>query len=281
MAIIAILDLQLDSRHDGDDCVFNGYLEDYLALPETDLDPVLKEAFTTIKANHPETKICYGLKCAISKEAISNQIIRYKDVFKLEGKPLIYPYILYAKIEGEERALLVLPNEEGSYIYAKGLYYCMTEPGSLFMDCKNEIVAISSDSAETIVKTFDELFVNKAGAIQRSLDQQYFSNYEDLKQKVLQIGEHLKEEAKEKLLNVEDRTPLIQRYILIWFLLKKVLYVQYMVNKDFLNKVHEGNIKKQRNQAKINADEVSFISYSEMWRLKEETENTEEENKED
>jgi hypothetical protein len=52
-----------------------------------------------------------------------------------------------------------------------------------------------------------------------------------------------------------------------WFLLKKVCYVQYMVSKDLLNSVHEGNIKKQRNQAKTNADEIGFLSFSEMWRL--------------
>ena len=40
-----------------------------------------------------------------------------------------------------------------------------------------------------------------------------------------------------------------------------------MVNKNILNTVHEGNVKKQRNQAKVNADEVTFLSYSEMWRL--------------
>ena len=50
------------------------------------------------------------------------------------------------------------------------------------------------------------------------------------------------------------------------FLLKKVLYVQYMVNKNILNSVHEGNVKKQRNQAKLNADDILFMSYSEMWR---------------
>jgi hypothetical protein len=39
-----------------------------------------------------------------------------------------------------------------------------------------------------------------------------------------------------------------------------------MVNKNILNTVHEGNVKKQRNQAKLNADEITFMSYSEMWR---------------
>ena len=39
-----------------------------------------------------------------------------------------------------------------------------------------------------------------------------------------------------------------------------------MVNKNILNSVHEGNVKKQRNQAKLNADDILFMSYSEMWR---------------
>ena len=268
MAIIAILDLQLDDRHDGNDCVFNGYLEDYLSLYEKDLDPILKQAFSTIESKHPDVKVCFGLKSEISKDAISNQIIRYKDVFKLEGKPLVYPYLLYGEKEGEERALLVLPYTEAGPLYAKGYYYCMTEPGSAFIDCKNEIVAMSSNQPEKIAETFERLFTEKAGAIQRALDGEVYKNYDELKEKALAASEAQKEEAKNLLPDLEDRNNVINQHIVNWFLLKKILYVQYMVNKDILNQVHEGNIKKQRNQAKLNADEVSFLSYSEMWRRK-------------
>ena len=73
-------------------------------------------------------------------------------------------------------------------------------------------------------------------------------------------------EAFDKLKDVEDKYEMIREYIVKWFLLKKVLYVQYMLNKDFLTNVHEGNVRKQRNQAKINADEIAFISYSSLWR---------------
>ena len=267
MAISAIIDLQLDSRHDGDDCVFNGYLEDYLSLYETELDPVLKEAFTTIGNKYPDVRICSGLKSIINKEAISNQIIRYKDVFKLEGKALVYPDILYMSQDNQERALIVLPYTDGSYIYAKGYYYCMTEPGGLFVDCKNEIVAISTNDAQKIVDTFDQLFTNKAGAIQRNLDHNEFENYEALKEKAVTMASEQQEYAKEHLPELEDRYQEINNYIINWFLLKKVLYVQYMVNKNFLNQRHDGNIKKQRNQAKLNADEIGFLSYSELWRL--------------
>ena len=267
MSICLILDQKLDSRRNGDDCEFNGYLEDFLSLQENELDPVLREAFTTIQEKEPDTKICVGLRNEISRNAISNQIIRYKDVFKLNGKPMICPYILYLTNGDEERALLIMPDSEYGYIYAKGLYYCMTEPGSDFIDCKNEIVAISAANADPIVRTFDSLFTVKAGALQRGIDRNHFRNYEELKAAAIDAANQLKEEAADELLAADDRTELIYANVIKWFLLKKVLYVQYMVNKNILNTVHEGNVKKQRNQAKVNADEVTFLSYSEMWRL--------------
>ena len=278
MAIQSILDLQLDDRHYGDNCFFNGYLEDYLSLEDLELDSVLKDAFTTIHHDQPQVKICVGLKDEISKDAISNQIIRYKDIFKLSGKALLYPYILYTSRDNEDRALLVVPYEPYSYLYAKGFYYCMTEPGSLFIDCKNEIVAISTKDPSRIVTAFNNLFEKKAGALQRAIDHEYFTNYEELQEQALKAAEDLVERAKVELLEVEDRTAKIYQYIIRWFLLKKDLYVQYMVNKDILNNVHEGNVKKQRNQAKLNADQVLFLSYSDMYRLGKDTEGKVDEN---
>ncbi len=267
MPICTMLNDKLDSRKNGDDCQFNGYLEDYLNLEETELDPVLKEAFTAIQQNEPETKICVGLRSVINRDAISNQIIRYKDIFKLEGKALTFPYILYAKKEEEERALLVVPYTDYGFMIAKGLYYCMTEPGSEYIDCKNEIVAVCSNSAELIAKTFSDMFVQRAGSLQRSLDSAHYNNYEELKTAALKAAEDLKQDAFDVLGTLTERTERIRQYVIDWFLLKKVLYVQYMVNKNILNSVHEGNVKKQRNQAKLNADEVAFLSFSEMWRI--------------
>ena len=266
MAITAILNSKLDSNNNGDDCTFNGYLEDYLNMENIELDPVLRNAFAEIQANAVDTKICVGLRSEINNDAISNQIIRYKDVFKLNGKPLIYPYILYLTKDEQDRALLVVPFSKFGFIKAKGLYYCMTEPGSEFIDCKNEIVAICSDSADAIVKAFGSLFSQRAGALQRNIDGRYFRNYDELKAAAVEAAETLKKEAPAVLSALEDRTEQIYEYVVNWFLLKKVLYVQYMVNKNILNSVHEGNVKKQRNQAKLNADDITFMSYSEMWR---------------
>ncbi len=268
MAICTILDEKVDSRKNGTDCEFNGYLEDYLNLG-TELEPVLNDALTKILAIEPDAKICVNLKSEISQNAISNQIIRYKDIFKLSGKAMDYPYLVYADHEGEQRALLLFPNAPYSFIYAKGCYYCMTEPGSPFIDCKNEIVAVSSDKADVIVDTWEKMFKMKAGALQRSIDRRFFATYDDLKADAVKAAAELKEEAPEKLAAIsgEERQAEIYQYVIKWFLLKKVLYVQYMVNKNILNSVHEGNVKKQRNQAKLNADEISFLSFSEMWRM--------------
>ncbi|MBQ1467707.1 MAG: hypothetical protein IIZ27_04450 [Solobacterium sp.] len=266
MAIYTIIDSQVDIRHNGEDCTFNGYLEDYLGITE-DLDPVLREAFTKISEKDTNVKICVGLKAEINRDAISNQIIRYKDVFKLNGKVFNLPYLVYSKREDIERALLVIPYSRYGYIYAKGFYYCVTEPGGVFVDCKNDIVAICSNQADKIVNAFEDLFTKKAGAIQRGVDREYFSSYDDLKREGLEAAELLKEEAQTELSQITDCTLSIYKYVIRWFLIKKVLYVQYMVNKDILNSVHDQNIKKQRNQAKMNADEVAFLSFSEMWHI--------------
>ena len=271
MAVFEILARMLDGRHGGTDCDFNGYLEDYLGSEE-DIDPILKEAFHAVAAADPECRLCAGLLTTVSRSAISNQIIRYKDVFKLVGRPLRFPYLLYTRKGEEDRALLITPAGQYGYLLAKGCYYCMTEPGGLGAQCQNEIVAVCAESAETVLKAFEDLLQKKAGAVQRALDHAHFNHYEDLKEQALKAAEQLKEEAEGKLAKTEDRTSLIYEYVIQWFLLKKVVYVQYMVNKDILNKAHEGNVHRQRNQAKLNADEVSFLSYSEMWRIPAETE---------
>ena len=273
MPIFATLSQKLDSRKNGDDCNFNGYLEDYLNL-DAELDPVLREAFTEIQKDDPDTRICVGLRSEINSNAISNQIIRYKDIFKLEGKAMTFPYILYTKKKEDERALLVVPYTDYGFMIAKGLYYCMTEPGSEYIDSKNEIVAICSNDPATIAKTYRDMFSLRAGALQRSLDNVYFRNYDELKEAALKAAEALKAEAIRTLGSMSEKTEQIRQYVIQWFLLKKVLYVQYMVNKNILNSVHEGNVKRQRNQAKLNADEVAFLSFSEMWRITPQTQET-------
>ena len=276
MSVCEILSAKIDERKHGRDCTFNGYLEDYLGMEDNQLEDVLKAAFESILQEEPDAKIITNLRHEISKDAVSNQIIRYKDIFKLNSRPLVTPYIIYAEHEdGESRALLVLPYSKANYLYGKGMYYCLTEPGSEFAEVKNEIVSIASESSAEIAKVFTDMFIEKAGALQRTLDKKFFTNYEELKVIALAAAEEEKQNAIDTLPALEDRTQQIYQYVVHWFLLKKVLYVQYMVNKIILKTEHDGNVKKQRNQAKINADSVVFLSYSEMWRVGTESEETE------
>ena len=266
MAIYQILEEIKDVRKEGELCDFNGYLEDYLEMIESSEDQPMKEILHALFEEDHDLKICVNLRADINRQVISNQIIRYKDAFKLQGHPVICPVIVYGKQEDAERALILVKHSDRSYLYAKGLYYTLTDPYSFLADCKNELVAVTAESVDGVLATFRKLFSVKAGALQREADRNRFSNYEQLKKDALDEAEAVKENAETELRDAEDKEAMIYSLVVRWFLLKKVVYVQYMVNKDMLQNVHEGNIKKQRNQAKINADEIPFISYSELWR---------------
>ncbi len=264
MALMQILEQTKDLRKNGNDCDFNGYLEDYIET--IDDNSLMKSCFQAILEKNADMKICVNYRFSINKEVISNQIIRYKDSFKIEGKPIVCPYIIYGAEEGQERGLILLENTDKAYLFAKGIYYCLTEPMSPFVEAKNEIVSMVATDVESVLKIFDRLFNFKAGALQRELDRKSYPQYEELKKDALAKGIELKENAQEMIKESEKPEETIRSLVISWFLLKKVVYVQYMVNKEILEKVHEGNIRKQRNQAKINSDEIPFVSYSDCWR---------------
>ena len=85
MSVCEILSAKIDERKQGSDCTFNGYLEDYLGMEDNHLEDVLKAAFESILQEEPDAKIITNLRHEISKDAVSNQIIRYKDIFKLNS----------------------------------------------------------------------------------------------------------------------------------------------------------------------------------------------------
>lgn len=263
MAVSNILNSFKDLRKDGTDCDFNGYLEDYIEIVE---DAQLKSLFEKIFDIDPDCKICVNYRSEINRQAISNQIIRYKDAFKLQGKPIVYPYILYTAKDDQERALLLVPKQGKTYLYAKGFYFCMTEPYSVFQDYRNEIVAIGIENEEEVISAFNKLFTMRAGALQREIDRTSYSDYEQLQSDAIAEATRIKDGVIEELQALEDKQEKIIETVAKWFLLKKISYVQYMVNKDILLRNHEGNVKKQRNQAKLNSDEIPFMSYSELWR---------------
>ena len=260
MGIYELLASLEDARKGSRACDFNGYLEDYLdSINDCDQAPALKALF---EMDH-DLRIVVNLKIGVSKESISNQIIRYKDIFKLENEAVVCPFIVYSKREENEKALLLVNDD---YVYAKGIYYCLTEPSSPFQDAKNDIVALDTEDLTLVKETFAKLFVRRAGQIQRELDHKHFGTYDELYNHCLELSEKMNENLFDDIRASENKEHFIHTCISHWFLIKKLVYVQFMVDKTILNTRFEGNVKAQRNQAKQNADSIRFVSISEMRR---------------
>lgn len=266
MAIYTILKNMKDRNTGGDDCLYNGSLAEFLRIDHS-MNDDLRLAFANILAKHQDAYVCYDFHTKVNRDSITNQIIQYRDIFKLNGKPVTYPYIVYASENEVERGLLVLPYEKNGWLYAKGYYLCLCEPGSEFNCAKNEMAAICSDQPEMISDAFHKLFTMRAGALQRKIDHHSYHMYDQLEEAAVKATEEEIDLAKKTLPETEDRSKLIAEYVIHWFVLKKLLYVQYMVNKQILQVDHQGDVKSQRRKAREYAAKIPFISYSDMWRM--------------
>lgn len=265
LAVFDHLSVVLDRRKEGDACVFNGYLEDFLNVKE---DLPYHELFTELLALDNEFRICVGLGFNVNKNVISNQIIRYKDASKLPEKAMKCPYILYTNKDGEQKGIVLSED----YLLSKGYYYCLTEQYAILENSRNELVSMSLDNQDLVVEKVQK-FLNpksRAGAIQREVDNYYYRNIKELIEIATAEAEEEVRNARETLPEMEDKTEFIYSAVSKWYLLKKVIYVSYMMNKDILNTECEKDIKKQRFNAKNYADAIPFIAYSEMWRMKKE-----------
>ena len=273
MAIYDILAAHRDQRDGGDICSFNGYLEDYLGIIEEDetkkKETEVPRYLHTLDEN---LRVCTDLHLSINREAIANQIIRYKDAFKMPDGEICVPYIIYGKDENSQRASILLFGEREDYIFAKAYYYVISEPDNMYEGTRNEIISMVYDEEmeDVFKETMERYFVKKekAGLVQRVADRRLFKDYDDMIALAKERGDQLQEEAKKELPTLgDDAQPAIYRYIMKWFLLKKFSYVQFMMDKRKLQDVFEGNVKKQRHGAKDRSDAISFISYREMWQI--------------
>ncbi|MEA5026919.1 MAG: hypothetical protein VB012_04585 [Erysipelotrichaceae bacterium] len=265
MAVFEHLAKVLDQRKECNDCDFNGYLEDFLSIQE---DFKYHDLFQALLDINSEFRICVGLGFNVNKEVISNQIIRYKDASKLPDKAMRCPYIIYLSTDDYQKAVIF--GEEKQYLLAKGYYYCLTEQYAMLEDSRNEIIALSLDNPTLITDKVQKFLLkdSRAGAVQREIDSYYFHNIHELIDIAFNSASDLRDQAKETLLTMEDRADYIYQTITKWYLLKKVVYVSYMMNKDVLRDECENEIKKQRYNAKINSDKIPFMALSEMWRFK-------------
>lgn len=260
MGIYDLLNEAIDVRKGGNDCDFNGYLEDYLTI--LDKDEEVYQLFETLLETDSDIKVCVNYHIALSSNSISNLIIRYKDINKLDAKAIACPYILYFKKNDVQKAILLA----SEYVYAKGLYYCATETGATLEEVKNDLVAIDTNHINIVVDLYKKIFDNRAGFLQREVDHKMYEDYDSMFKHAVEISDRLRNNIFDELKETDNKEALISKTVVSWFLLKKYVYVQYMVDKKILEQRHDGNAKAQRNQAKQNADAIRFISIPELWR---------------
>ena len=253
-----------DERKGDHTCAFNGFLEDYL---ETIEESPLRESLRVLVALNPDFRIMVGYHFDIQTEAVSNQIIRYKDITKLPAHSFVLPIFVYGNDTNEEPVGFILATEETeSFTVLKGLYYAITENKALLETLRNNIiVTLLNEVGLEIIAQLTKREI-KCGAAQRLIDAYYYADLNELKTLVKTEAEALQVKIKEDFKEHKHRAPMIYNAVTSWFLMKKVLYVQTMMNRHLLDRECGGDVKKQRHQAKLNADSVTFIAYSELWR---------------
>lgn len=257
----------LDQRKGNPNCEFNGFLEDYVASLEEDHPQI--QLFRKILEKNCDFRILVHYRFNINHELISNQIIRYKDIQKIPAYQFDLPYLVYGQNEDKELCgLILLEGKEDAYILAKGYYLALTEQGSILEAVKNQCVSCNTEHPN-LFKAMDKLHDDhlKAGAVQRMLDSDIFCNYQDLLEVVQGVSIKVQNKVKDFIKSVENKEAVIYPAVVHWFLLKKMVYVHTMMNRNLLLQDCEGDVRKQRHLAKLNSDHVQFLMYSEMWRM--------------
>ena len=268
MAVVEILKEIEDSRKGSNQAIFNGYLEDFLNVTE---NQALKEKLQPIHDTYPQLMICTEYRFNVNKKTISNQIIRYKDVFKLPYNYFDVSVILYGAIEDKEFGIIIADGERKiDYFLAKGMYYLLTEQYAVFEECRNESIFMTYAHIDGIVETLNSFAQPnyRVGPFQRKLDRQYYNGFYDLQSYLMEFSQELHDTTAEDIQKVNDRSVVIFRNIATWFLFKKLIYVQYMSNRDLLREESQGDSKAHRTKAKEFVDQVPYIPFSEMWRMK-------------
>lgn len=257
----------LDQRRGNPNCEFNGYLEDYVATLDENHPQI--QLFKTILEKDCDFRIIVNYRFNINHSLISNQIIRYKDIQKIPDNQFVCPFFVYGLDDKKEMCgLILLEGNEDAYILAKGYYLAMTEQGSILESIKNQVVSCNTGHPN-LFQALEKLHVErlKAGAVQRMLDSDIFKSYDQLLEVIQTVSLNVQNYVNENVKLVESKETVIYPAVVHWFLLKKMVYVHTMMNRNLLLQECEGDVRKQRHLAKLNADHVQFLMYSEMWRM--------------
>lgn len=270
MAVISVLSEVLDKRKGSKDCFFNGFLEDYLNSDDGLKNPY-REQLLSLFEDYPDLRVMVDYRFNVHKKAITNQIIRYRDVYKLPDNYFDFGLILYGQFNDREIAILIGEGDRPvDYYLARGMFYCMTEQYGLLEEYRYDSLVITSKHIVEIKSYLSQLSNRtRLTKIQSQLDSQYFKNFEDLGSQVMALAQGLNDSLVSDIeANKNDKGYVVYRNVAACFLFKKLLYVQYMTNKALLNSQAEGNIKKHRTNAKEYIDQVPFTPFRMMWNAK-------------
>lgn len=253
-----LFDFLSGSAHVIDGNGFHGYLQDYLDR----CDQRFLTLFTKMVEVNPNVRVIANYRFTIMHQLISNKKIGYRDITKISEDSCVIPFLLYWKKGNQSQAMLI--NTE-SYIEARGMYYCLSEPSNLFEPYKYQLLAVYADgnNDEEIVKVFSLLQKDDSNnaMIQRRLDDRWIHDIEQMREDCMLIAEQMFAQLKQNIANKlpTERASKIYHVVLRAFLLKKALYVRYMANKELLQERHDGNVMNQRLFAKSYIEDIRIV----------------------
>ncbi|QIK69024.1 hypothetical protein G7062_01430 [Erysipelothrix sp. HDW6C] len=262
MSLVSVLKDVKDFRAGAKECEFNGYLEDYLNVENHPHDAL----YQSIAAMDDSCRIMINFSVFINKDLIANKIISYKDIFKIPKWYIKAPVILYSQGDDHEFAILLV---DRNYLEAKGIFYCLTEQGALLERYRNNVLVLTFDDETTVVELYRLMLEkgNIAPVLQREQDRRRIGSIENLGEVAVATSRERVETLRESFeIEPSGRATRIHEAIASWYLIKKMVYVHTMLDRESLNTASGGDIKVQRQKAKELSSRVEFIPFSEMWR---------------
>ncbi|AYV33872.1 hypothetical protein PT160_01655 [Erysipelothrix rhusiopathiae] len=252
-----------DKRQGGHECTFNGFLEDYLNFDTAQY----KELLENVLEMDDSIRVMENVRIHINKDLVANKIIRYKDVHKIPKGYIKAPLILYSEGQEREFALILV---DRNYLEAKGIYYCLTEQGGILGAFRHNVLVLPIEETEIILELLKILPSDRPtiASLQREQDRRHYRDTEMLIETAIAKGQENITYINQSLRDdPQGRADRIHQTIASWYLLKKMLYVQYMMDKDTLLKINNGDIKLHRQKAKEHCNKIEFIPFSELWRI--------------
>lgn len=252
-----------DHRSGGKAAKFNGFLEDLISIEE---DEKVKTILEEILEVDSEAKVMKDFSVYINPDVVANRVMGYKDIYKIPKWYIKANYIIYSENEQGPFAMIL---SDRSYYEAKGIYYSLTERDAFLENYRRRVFVMSLRDTNKIAEQYALVLNNnvQTSVIQREQDRRYYSDMESLIGNVVRMNEQVVSTIKSSLEEYPTgRAQRIHDVISSWFLMKKTVYVTYMMDKRTLQEDNGNDIKEHRRKAKVASSQIEIVPFSEMWR---------------